>query len=174
MSYFLEEYLSRGFANIFTVHYETHEESGGFQNEYTSESVVAERNGKFFRLEAQEKRKYGPRPKVRQSVTEHEIGSPEYQRLAAEGRRLDTPEARRRLEDEKKRQTLCDDLGSQLDASAPDCPVHKTKMRRKVGQNGPFWGCPEFPDCRRTRSFSEEQSKKYEEYRSMLFPTSAR
>ena len=37
------------------------------------------------------------------------------------------------------------------DNSAPLCPVHKVPMVRRTGRYGPFWGCPRYPSCKKTR-----------------------
>ncbi|MGA9062027.1 MAG: restriction endonuclease [Terracidiphilus sp.] len=35
-----------------------------------------------------------------------------------------------------------------LDLDAPWCPDHQVPMRRVNGYRGPFWGCPEYPQCK--------------------------
>ena len=37
-----------------------------------------------------------------------------------------------------------------LDVETPWCKDHHIPMRRVDGYKGPFWGCPEYPNCRNT------------------------
>jgi hypothetical protein len=37
-----------------------------------------------------------------------------------------------------------------LDQNAPWCPDHQVPMRRVNGYRGEFWGCPEYPQCKKT------------------------
>jgi ssDNA-binding Zn-finger/Zn-ribbon topoisomerase 1 len=39
------------------------------------------------------------------------------------------------------------------------CPFHKVQMVKRTGPNGDFWGCPEYPQCRKTLNISESNGK---------------
>jgi hypothetical protein len=40
----------------------------------------------------------------------------------------------------------------QVNISAPECPKCGGLMVQRMGPRGPFWGCPNYPECRGSRN----------------------
>jgi hypothetical protein len=59
----------------------------------------------------------------------------------------------------RMRELLAAGLASDpIDREAPSCPSCQAEMRRRRGQNGPFWGCSRFPSCRTTMPLTDGRS----------------
>lgn len=162
---FLEEYLARGMTEIYATNYSHEEEKRGYENEYTTQTVVAKKDGQFVECSVHLWQNFNPHRPERNLTVEDCIGISEQDYLLeckAEAR-VDTQEAlqfiqaQNRLKQEKQQalQTLL--------ASAPLCTSHHSQLEIKHNSqnNQPFWGCPRFPSCRVTRSFTSEHWRLY-------------
>lgn len=72
-------------------------------------------------------------------------------------------ELAQRLLDRIAKQENRNKAHAKLLADAPRCPTHNCEMLMKA--HGPFWGCPEFPNCRFTITLTPEQQRLLDESR---------
>jgi ssDNA-binding Zn-finger/Zn-ribbon topoisomerase 1 len=166
MSDFLEEYLDRGLSEIYITGHEEHEESGGFQNEYTTEYVVAKKEKKYVRIELREKKDFSPRGgRSVGIVSEQEISEETYKKAAQQNVAIDTPVARKAVSEIKDKRRRRWEAEEKIQELAPTCPDHQIKLEQKSGKFGPFWGCPQFPACSYTANFTREAKQIYEQLR---------
>ncbi|MBZ5512743.1 MAG: topoisomerase DNA-binding C4 zinc finger domain-containing protein [Acidobacteriia bacterium] len=165
MSEFLPEYLNWGLSDIVVVGRDEREESSGFQNEYTTEWVVARKGDGFVRVELHEKKDFSPRGgrKVRK-VSEQQISEAEYKSAASGKPAIDTDAEVRKVEQAEHKQQRMEELLEQVNKLAPECPDHGSTMKAKSGKYGPFWGCKRFPKCSYTAGMSPDAMALYQRW----------
>ncbi len=160
MSYFINEYLRRGYKGI-VVESESEEEKGDFHaTEKHYETALAEKDGKFVHLKSYEKVEFGPGCSHDLSIVESPATSAEYN-IASHGKRfLDTEDVRAQFEAHEKNVAKAAQIRAELRAEAPECEVHGKKMTLEKGPKQYFWGCPKFPSCTEKKWLSGEQKRK--------------
>ncbi len=162
MSRFLRTYLQRGLSDIICLDHQWEEESGGWNDENISETIVARQGGIFVKVSASAHIHFGYGGSTRSSS---DVGEPkritplEYERLAKGKEIMDTPEARAEIADEDRRAVRRVDLQAQMETLAPKCPDCGKKMVQRRSQHGPFWGCSVLPRCQGIARLSAEASK---------------
>jgi hypothetical protein len=139
-------YLEKGFAGVVRLGSTWKEESGGYENEHTHETVAV-RSPTFAVLHAYLYKRTKGRADF--SIERQEpITEVEYARYCQEnGPVRDSPEwhARRAEFDQINREI------SQLERETPSCPRCGASLEPKSGRYGDFWGCSAWPQCRHTQ-----------------------
>lgn len=46
------------------------------------------------------------------------------------------------------------------EAPSETCPLCQAKMRKRKGENGPFWSCSRYPDCKGTKPIGKKKAKR--------------
>jgi ribosomal protein L37AE/L43A len=168
MSHLLERYLGLGLSNIIVLDRTEREEPGGYNTDHTEETIIARKGKTFVRTTVHEAIKYFYNAGTRFHVTsETKITEKEYQQLAKGKSVIDTQEARLELEQKAERMAQRNELESQLNSLAPQCPQCRKRMVARSGKYGMFWGCASFPQCDATVRFSTSASKLYKELSSL-------
>jgi ssDNA-binding Zn-finger/Zn-ribbon topoisomerase 1 len=149
-SEFVEDYLKRGFSDIVVIDYSHEEERYGYNNETTTETVVAKKGDTFIQFNVSLYQKFNPHRPSRELTpgSEMRISEAEY-RSKAEGKPiLETKAVSEKLE-----------ASAELRQITPVCPHHNIQLivrwNSKKKQN--FWGCPRFPNCNITQNFTPKQ-----------------
>lgn len=161
-SEFLEEYVKRRFTDIFIIDYSHREDPGGYENEHTSETVVAKQDGEFVRVDVYLEIDFSPRGGRDLMVgTPIQISEEMYQHHAKGKLVVDTPEARQKVVANLEAERLRKEAEAQLRKIAPTCPIHQVllldKLNSKKGTR--FWGCPRYPQCYYTQNFTTEHRR---------------
>lgn len=163
-SEFLEEYVNRGLTEIFITDYDHKEERSGYQNEHTTETVVAKHHNTFVTCSVSLDIDFNPyRPSRDLSVSvPRPISETTYVAAIKGKERVDTPEALNELQKEKELRQKKQKAQNALDASAPSCPTHgKLVIRQNSKTKENFWGCARYPNCRVTSPFTAEHRRLY-------------
>jgi len=167
----LEEYLACGLSEIFVIAHDFHEDRGGYQNEYTTETIVGKKEGKYVKSTFTMVVKFNPSNGGRSfsHESQEEITEREYRDYSSGHARVDSSSALQALQQKKQAQQAKMRRVSLFEQSAPMCVAHQKKLvARHNGKNGSlFWGCPLFPKCKKTSSFTQQQLNLYNDaYRS--------
>lgn len=161
-SEFLPEYLRRRLTDIFITDYSHREESGGYENEFTSEVVVAKLDGKFVRVHTDLKVDFSPH-----GGRDLTVGSPipiseDVYLQEIQGKvKIDTPTARQNAEAVLEAERVKVQAEEQLRKITPACPSHKLPLVHRVNakKGTSFWGCRKYPECRHTQDFTAEHRR---------------
>ena len=94
MSFFIEEYLRRGYQDIVVLASDVDEKQDWHGTEHRSETVVARKGEQFTRADAYQKAEFGPGGSRDISISEIGITEEAYSGLVQGQRALDTPEIR--------------------------------------------------------------------------------
>lgn|GEM_PF-1411638 len=162
MSEFLSEYVKRGLTGIYVTEYDFEEERSGYQNETTTETIVAKKDDGFITLSVHQYINFNPRSGSRDLTIGEciQITKEQYDSVAEGKQPIDTPQALARLQKEQRAKEERQRVQKTLDDSAPSCHAHgKLVVRRNSKTNDFFWGCSKYPDCRTTHPFSAEQKR---------------
>jgi hypothetical protein len=163
MAEFLDEYLRAGLSQIVVIDYSHKEESSGYQNEHTHETVVAFDGRRYVRAECGESKIFSP-PGGREfsGPSTVEITKAQYEELSKGLARSDTPAAVQALKDRKATRKVSHETSEQLHASAPKCPKCGNPLTPRNGPRGRFWGCKSYPACNGTAPFTSEHHRLYD------------
>jgi Topoisomerase DNA binding C4 zinc finger len=163
MAEFLEAYLKRGFSRIYVIDHYYKEDTGGYQDETTRETVVAFDGKQYVRATASEQRRFAPPGSYDFGVSPAEpITEEEYKRLSAGKDLSDTREAVKYLEDREMRRAQQAEASKKLEALAPNCPKCGRPLAYRHGKYGWFWGCKAYPSCTGTAHFTAEHKQLWE------------
>lgn len=165
MTGFLDQYLFRGFSEIFVLGQSFREEQGGYNADHFHETVVVRKSDRFFEITVRERVTYFYNAKRNLSIDETEISEADYRTLSAGKERVDTPGAVEAIESWRADDLRREALRIGLEDMAPLCPKCGKRLTQKTGRSGPFWGCPSYPGCNGTRSFSAEAIRLHSELR---------
>ncbi len=144
-------YVAAGYSGVVVLHSEWKEESSGYQNETTTQTVVCrEQGGAWVRLDVvwYSRTMGGTDQRV---VSRKEITQAEYEATLTQhnGKVLDTPQ----FYDRARRATAAQQA---FDAIRPPCPTCKRPMKASITRDGNrrFWGCTRFPNCKGSQSMT--------------------
>jgi hypothetical protein len=170
MSAFLRQYLKLGLRDVLVVHYENMEEKRGFEDEHTTEIVLARKGPDFVRVSVYWHQHFAPWS----STGEPQLGAPEsiseQEYLQARSRHdpIDTPLERAKLIAEDNRARQRSSMESRLGALAPNCPKCGGRMARRYSKRGWFWSCEGFPRrCDGAANLSGEAKRLSDELRKL-------
>jgi len=159
MSWFLQEYLQRGLRDIVVVSSHDEEKQDWHGTENRNETAVAKKGTTFVRVQSHQFIEFGPGGANTKSVGESEISEAEYQKAAQGGKVLDTPDERRTFEQAAKKIEQAKKVKKELEAQAPECPVHGKKMKLVRGPKVYFYGCVKGVKCGKKAWLSPEQKR---------------
>lgn len=159
---FLEQYLKLRLTDIFVTDYSFREDRGGYENVYTSETIVAKQDGKFVRVNVYRKDDFSPNGGSDLTVEVPIQISEEAYRQDAQGKFVvDTPDARKNVQAILEMKRIKTEAEKQLRKITPTCPSHDSllvdRINTKSGKH--FWGCRKYPECRFTQEFSSEHRR---------------
>ena len=161
-SEFLEEYIKRRLTDIFIIDYSYREDSGGYENEYTSEIVVAKQDSKFVRVHVDLKVDFSPHGGRDLTVGTPIPISEEVYRHEIQGKFVvDTPAARKKAEAVLEAERVKAQAEAQLRKITPMCPSHQLPLVHRVNskKGTSFWGCRKYPQCNYTQDFTAEHRR---------------
>ena len=167
MSFFIEEYLRRGYRDIVVLASDVDEKQDWHGTEHRTETVVARKGPAFTRADAYQKAEFGPGGSREISITETAITEQAYSGSAQGQPALDTPEVRA---DFNSRQAITEKakaVKDSIEAAAPICSVHGKRMKLVQGPKAVFFGCVKGSKCSEKRWLTGEQKKRSEIFRKV-------
>jgi hypothetical protein len=167
MSFFIEEYLRRGYRDIVVVVSDVDEKQDWHGTEHRTETVVARKGEEFTRADAYQKAEFGPGGSRDISIAETVITEQAYCGLAQGQRVLDTPEIRKDFDRRQAVTEKAKTVKDSIESVAPTCPVHEKRMKLVQGPKAVFFGCVKGTKCSEKRWLTEEQKKRAEIFRKV-------
>jgi hypothetical protein len=167
MSFFIEEYLRRGYRDIVVLVSDVDEKQDWHGTEHRTETVVARKDEEFTRADAYQKAEFGPGGSRDISITETVITEQAYSGLVQGQRVLDTPEIRKDFDRSQAVTEKAKAIKDSIEAVAPTCPVHGKRMKLVQGPMAVFFGCVKGSKCSEKRWLTEQQKKRTEIFRKV-------
>lgn len=158
----LADYLGEGLRDIVVIAYEWYEEGGGYQNERSSETVVARQGEKWVCAIGRMVATFSPYGgSYHASVSiDREVSEEDYGRLRNGRPTIDTAAALKEVVAQEKQKREAVARQQKLTKAAPSCPKCSRRMAARYGRYGYFWSCSGFPkNCDGTKRMTAAQKK---------------